>query len=159
MISGRMMVRLGLAALVSGAAAGMLATLAVFLGVLLFGSPEGWWGLAMLVDWLQLGFLAGLVVASLPAFFAGISMWAIGQDFVAARHPLAWAAAGTAVGAALWVVFGLVLGKAGADGRLDSLDLALLGASLIAGAGGALAFLGAMRLGGRLFDEAPRRRP
>jgi hypothetical protein len=158
-MSGRMMVRLGLAALVSGATAGMLATLAVFLGVLLFASPEGWWGLAMLVDWLQIGFLAGLVLASLPAFFAGASMWALGQDFDPARHPLAWAAAGTAVGGALWLVFGLVLGEAGADGRLDPLESALFAASLIAGAGGAVVFLGAMRLGGRLFDEAPRRRP
>lgn len=158
MASGGMMVRLGLAALVSGAAAGLLATLALFIGGFLFGSPGSWWASAMLVDSLQVAVLAGLIVASLPAFFAGASMWALGDAFGAARHPLAWAAAGAAVGGALWIVFGLVLGRAGAGGGLDAFEAALLAASLVAGAGGALAFLAAMRLGGRLFGEARRRR-
>ncbi|HYI41069.1 MAG TPA: hypothetical protein VE053_12200 [Allosphingosinicella sp.] len=147
MASGGMMLRLGLAALVSGAAAGMLATLALFIGGLLFGSPGSWWAFAMLADWLPIGFLAGLVIASLPAFFAGSSMWALGDDFPYARHPLAWAAAGAAVGGALWSLFVLMLGTGGA-GRLDAMDAALLAAGLVAGAGGALAFLGAMRLSG-----------
>lgn len=100
----------------------------------------------MLANWLPIGFLAGLAIASLPAFFAGASMWAIGDSYGAARHPLAWAAAGAAVGGGLWVVFGILLGpdEIGADGW------ALCAASLIAGAGGALAFLGAMRQSGRL---------
>jgi hypothetical protein len=157
MAAGGTTVRLGLAAIVSGAAAGMLATLAVFLGGL-FGSPGSWWAFGMLVDWLPIGFLAGLAIASLPAFFAGALMWALGDNFGAARHPLAWAAAGAAVGGALWILFGLVLGSAGAGGGLAALEAALLAASLVGGSGGALTFLGAMRLGGRLFGEARRRR-
>ncbi|HEX8626301.1 MAG TPA: hypothetical protein VF782_14665 [Allosphingosinicella sp.] len=157
MMSGRMMMRLGLAALASGSAAGTLATLAVFVGGLLFGSPPGWWGFAMLLDWLQIGFLAGLVVASLPAFFAGASMWALGADFEAARHPLAWAAAGAAVGGALWLLFCVALGRAGPDGGLQPLEAGILAASLVAGAGGALTFLGAMRLDARLSGSARRR--
>jgi hypothetical protein len=146
-MSGGLMLRLGVAALASGSAAGLIATLSFFFGVLLFGSPERWWGFAMLGDWLPLGLLAGLAVASLPAFFAGAAMWALGDGFAAARHPLAWAAAGAAVGGALWAVLGLVLGSVAAGG-LDSDEIALLAAGLIGGAGGALAFLGTMRLSG-----------
>lgn len=154
MESGRMMLRLGLAALVSGAAAGMLATVAVFLDELFFRSAERWWTLSILADWLPIGLLAGLVIGSLPAFFAGASMWTLGHDFEAARHPLAWAVAGAAVGGALWGLFVLLLAGPGAGARFDL----LLAASLVAGAGGALAFLGAMRLGGSRFRRAPRRR-
>jgi hypothetical protein len=154
MASGGMMMRLGVAALVSGAVAGMLAILALFFGGLLFGSPGSWWAFSMLAEWLVIGLLAGLVVASLPAFFAGASMWALGDGFGPARHPFAWAAAGAVVGAALWALLGLLLGRAGAGGGLNAFETALLAASLVAGAGGALAFLGVMRLGGRWGGEA-----
>lgn len=147
MLSGGMMLRMGMAALVSGSAAGLLATLAFFFGGLLFGSPGGWLGLAMLGDWLGIGLLAGLAVASLPAFFAGTAMWALGDGWPAARAPLAWAAAGAAVGGGLWAFFCLLLGSVAAGG-LDALEVALLAAALVGGAGGALAFLGTMRLGG-----------
>ncbi len=63
-MSGGLTLRMGLAALASGSAAGLVATLSLFLGVLLIGSPDSWWEFAMLGDWLPLGF-------GRPAFFAG----------------------------------------------------------------------------------------
>lgn len=158
MLSGGMMLRIGFAALVSGSAAGLLATLALFFAGLFFGSPGGWWGFWMLADWLPLGFLAGLAVASLPAFFAGMAMCGLGEGFPAARRPFAWAAAGASVGGALWVLFSLLLGSV-AEGGLDALEVALLAVGLIGGAGGALAFLGTMRLSGPLWRESGRDRP
>ena len=151
MASGGMIARLGVAALVSGAAAGTLLPLAIFLGGLLAGSAASWWGFAMLIDWLQVGFVAGLVVATLPAFFAGASMWALGASFDSARRPSAWAVAGAAVGGAGWALLGLAIGRLDGGGGLDAFEAAILAATLAAGAGAALAFLGAMRLMGRLF--------
>jgi hypothetical protein len=147
MASGGIGLRIALAALVSGATAGMLLALAFFLAVLVVGPPGPWWTLAMLIDWLQIGCVAGLVIATLPAWLAGLSMWALGASYGAARHPLAWAAAGAGVGGALWVLFGPLLGNMARDG-LDRDELALLAASLLAGAGAGLAFLAAMRLTG-----------
>ncbi|HEX8062424.1 MAG TPA: hypothetical protein VF535_04335 [Allosphingosinicella sp.] len=158
MLSGGMMLRMGLAALASGSAAGLLTTLALFFGGLVFGSPGGWWGFAMLGDWLPIGLLAGVAVAGLPALFAGTAMCGLGVSFPAARRPLAWAAAGAAVGGALWILFCLVLGSV-AERGLDALEIALLAAGLIGGAGGALAFLGTMRLSGPLWRESGRGRP
>ena len=157
MASGRMTLRLGVAALVSGAAAGTLLPLAICLAGLFAGSAASWWGFAMLITWLQVGFVAGLVVASLPAFFAGASMWALGASFDSARRPSAWAVAGAAVGGAGWVLLGLVIGGLDSGDGLDAFESAILAATLAAGAGAALAFLGAMRLMGRWFglEELP----
>lgn len=157
MASGGTMIRLGLAALVAGGAAGILLPLAVFLGALLAGPAPEWWVFAMLIDWLQVGFLAGLVVATLPAFLAGASLWALGESFEAARRPPAWAAAGAFVAAALLALFAWGSGTLGSGVGLDAFDIAILVAALAAGAGSALAFLGSMRLAGHLFGERRRR--
>jgi hypothetical protein len=157
MASGGTMIRLGLAALVAGGAAGILLALAVFLGGLLAGPAPEWWVFAMLIDWLQVGFLAGLVVATPPAFLAGASLWALGESFEAARRPPAWAAAGAFVGAALLALFEGLSGRFGSGGGLEAFDMAILAAALAAGAGSALAFLGSMRLADHLSGEPPRR--
>lgn len=156
MASGRMILRLGLAALVSGASAGMLIPVMVFLGGLALGGwTADWDSFAMLVEWLGFGFLVGLILAALPAFLAGASMWALGRNFESARRPVPWAAAGAVVAGALWALAQLV---SGGFGNLDFFETSLLAASLPAGAGGALAFLAAMRLSGRLCGEARRER-
>lgn len=154
MLSVGMMLRMGLAALVSGSAAGLLAMLTLFFGALFFGWPGGWWVFAMLGGRFPLWFLAGLTVLSLPALLAGAAMCGLGDSFPAARRPLAWAAAGAAVGGALWALFCLILGSV-ARGGLDALDVALLAATVIGGAGGALAFLGTLRLSGHFWPETP----
>jgi hypothetical protein len=147
MASGRIVARLGLAALASGGTAGLLLTLAVFFGGLLSGYARSWWTASALLDWLPIGFLAGLFAASLPAFFAGAGLWSIGDTVRAVRHPLAWAASGAVIGGALWALYLLGLGSVGENG-LDTGEMALLAAGLVAGCGGALAFLAVMRLSG-----------
>ena len=151
MASGGMMWRLALAALASGAAAGMLLPLTLFVAAFAAGTAASWWAFAALVDWLKIGFVAGLVLASFPAFFAGASMWALAGSIEAARRPSAWAAAGAAVGGAGWTLLGLMLRGGGA---VDAFELAILAAALAAGAGAALAFRGTMRLLGPCWAEA-----
>lgn len=161
MMTVGMLMRLGLAALVAGVTSGALLVLAVYFGGAGIGHPEIPWMSAMLFDWLETGLVAGLAVASIPAFVAGAAMWGLGRRIAAARRFPAWAAAGAAVGGALFALFGLVLGKMGRGG-LDSFETVLLCASLIAGAGGALAFLLAIRLSGparRRPSDRKRERP
>ncbi len=149
--------RLALAALVSGATAGSLLVLSHGFSPLLTGSPASAWAFAMLIEGLLIGLLGGLTVASLPAFVAGATMWRLGESYDAARHPCGWAAAGAAVGGGLWALFALLFGTVGRGG-LDVMEVVLLAAGLIAGAGAALAFLGVMRLSGgpRRAARAPR---
>lgn len=133
--------RLALAALASGAAAGLLATLALYAGALLL---LGGWALegltvSALLGGLAAGLAAGLVVATLPALLAGAAMWALGGRFEAARRAPAWAAAGAGGGGLVWAAF-----AAGARARLGepglaALDFTLLAAGLV-GTGAALAF-------------------
>lgn len=158
MVSVSLAARMVLAALVAGATAGTLLVLSFWAGPLLFGSAPGWWTFRALTDWLPIGFLAGLLGATLPAFLAGSLMWSLGASVRAARHPLAWAAAGAGVGGALWTMFGPVLGEVGRDG-LDPMETALLAAALFAGAGSALAFLAAMRLTGSTRRKRPSAAP
>jgi hypothetical protein len=152
-----MMARLALSALVAGAVAGMLLPVAFFLG----GLALGGWGadresFARLIEALQIGLLAGSVLATLPALFAGAALWALGESFDSARRPPAWAAAGAAVTGALWLLLQFLDG--GGLGHPDFLEMSVLAAGLPAGAGGALAFLGAMRLSGALLGD-PRQGP
>jgi hypothetical protein len=159
MASGGMMMRLALAAFASGAAAGILLPLAFFAGGLfLTDLMTSWDAFEGLVGGLQAGVAIGLVFASPPAFFAGAAMWALGERVAAARRPHAWAAAGAAVAATLWILLQCVVRLlTDGFGSLDLFSLALLAASLPAGAGGALVFRGAMRLGDRRDVRAERR--
>jgi len=147
MASGRMLFRLAFAALAAAAAAGLLLPLLLSSAGLMGGWAPSWPAFGMLVYLLPVGLAFGLVVATLPAFFAGASMWALGEKFGSARRPAAWAAAGGAVGAMLWALFEILVGSFRAGGP-DASDAALLAAGLASGAGGALAFRAVMRLGG-----------
>lgn len=158
MAAGGMLFRLAFAALVSGAAAGLLLPLLLAMAGLLAGAPPIWSAFGRLSVLLPLGPAAGLVFATLPAFFAGASMWALGERFGSAGRPPAWAAAGAAVGAALWLLFELAADSFGGSGP-EAFDAALLATGLAAGAGGALAFRAAMRLAGGTFGNARRGRP
>jgi hypothetical protein len=134
--------RLVLAALVSGAAAGLLATLSLFLGATWLG---GWsWDVApaeAVLAVLAAGLAAGLIVAAPPAFLAGAAMDALGRRVGAARSPSAWAAAGAAVGALCWAVFAAAVGLAVGEPGLARPG-GLLPAAILTGAGAALAFRG-----------------
>lgn len=158
MRAGGMVFRLAFAALVSGAAAGLLLPLLLAMAGFLTGGPPIWSAFGRLGVLLALGLAAGLVFAALPAFFAGASMWALGERFDSARRPPAWAAAGAAVGAAFLLLFELAADSYGGSGPA-AVDATLLAAGLGAGAGGALAFRSAMRLAGATFGTARRGRP
>lgn len=139
--------RLALAALAAGAAAGVLATLALYLGALLL---VGWaWegvSASALLAGLAAGLAAGLVVATLPAFVAGTAMYALGRRFEAARRSPAWAAAGACGGLATWAAFAIgVRARVGEPG-LAALDSTLVAACLV-GTGSALAFRSVARPG------------
>lgn len=160
MPTGKLILRMALAALASGAAAGPLLILLVALPLWLFDPRQGWAAaeamLPMLPRFLFLAVSVGLVVATLPAFLAGAAMWALARRFEAASRPPAWAAAGAGVGAAFLVLTYVALGQRSAGFQLAGTDFALLAAFLLAGAGTALVFWGAMRLSGRLsVDGAP----
>jgi hypothetical protein len=148
MASGGTMARLALAALASAATAGLLLALFLAAASLLAGAPGRWSDLQPALLMLLVGIVGGLVVATLPAFFAGASLWALGGRFPIARLPHAWAAAGASVGGALWALFAAFTGAFHrGPGPLETI---LTAASLAAGAGGALAFRSAMHLtGGR----------
>jgi hypothetical protein len=140
--------RLALAALVSGAAAGLLAILALYVGALLLLGGWAWEGLTpeRLFAALAAGMAAGLVVASLPAFLAGAAMCALGRRFEAARRVPAWAAAGAGAGLLLWAAFAIgVRARLGEPG-LGGPDATLLAACFV-GAGSALAFRAVVRPG------------
>jgi hypothetical protein len=139
MAAGGMMLRLALAALVSAATAGLLVPLLLALPWLLGGASGRGLDLPAALLILAVGIVGGLVVATLPAFFAGASLWALGDRFGFVRLPHAWAATGASVGAGLWGLFEAVAGT-GAFATI------LLAVSLAAGAGGALAFRSVMRL-------------
>jgi hypothetical protein len=141
MAAGGTMLRLALAALVSAATAGLLATFALGLPSLLGGTPGRWSDLSAALLMLSIGVVGGLVVATLPAFFAGAWLWALGDRFGSARLPHAWAAAGACVGGGLWALFAASAGPV-------AFEAILLAASLGAGAGGALAFRSVMNLTG-----------
>jgi hypothetical protein len=157
MPTGKLILRMALAALASGAAAGLLPLLVVVLPMWLFDPRTGWTAaeemLPMLPRILFLAVSLGLVVATLPAFLAGAAMWALARRFEAASRPPAWAAAGAGVGAAFLVLAYVALGQRSLAFRLDRTDLALIAAFLIAGAGTALVFLGVMRLSGRMSAD------
>lgn len=160
MPTGKLILRMALAALASGAAAGLLLIALVALPVWLFDPRPGWAAaeamLPMLPRFLFLAVLVGLVVATLPAFLAGAAMWALARRFEAASRPPAWAAAGAGGGALFLVLTYLALGQRSVAFQLDRTDFALLAAFLLAGAGTALVFLGIMRLTGRLsVDGSP----
>ena len=155
MEAGKLMLRMALAALLSGAAAGLLLTLAVPFAFWLLDPRAGWTAADSflplpLARALPFAIWAGLLVATLPAFLAGALMWALAARSEAAASPAAWAAAGAGVGGALLALVYVTLSGA-ADGlELGRTDAALLAAFLAAGAGTALVFRGVMRLSGRL---------
>jgi hypothetical protein len=133
--------RLGLAALVSGAAAGLMTILAIVCaGLLLGGAAIGNWVTVVDVGaGLVTAIVAGIVVAAPPALLAGAAMCALGRRFEAARRTPAWAAAGAATGGWLWAALTLAVRiLLGAPGPLRP-DAVLLAAALI-GAVAALAF-------------------
>lgn len=140
MAIGTKLARLAFAALVSGAAAGLLASLAMLLGAAWLG---GWsWNVApaeVMLAVLAAGLAAGIVVAAPPAFLAGAAMWALGRRVEAARRPSAWATAGAAVGAFGWAAFATAIGLSVGEPGLTRPG-ALLPAAILAGAGAALAF-------------------
>jgi hypothetical protein len=148
MAAGGTMLRLTLAALVSAATAGLLVPLLLGLPSLLGGYPGRWFDLSGALLILSIGIVAGLVVATLPTFFAGAWLWALGDRFGLARLPCAWAAAGASVGAGLWALFVAMTGP-------GALERILLAVSLAAGAGGALAFRFVMRLTGASPGSRP----
>ncbi|HEX8309591.1 MAG TPA: hypothetical protein VF645_14360 [Allosphingosinicella sp.] len=145
MATGGMMFRLAFAAMVSAAAAGLLLPVLVALAGLLTGDSASWSAVWSLLFFVSIGIVGGLIFATLPAFFAGASMWALGMRFRAARLAPAWAAAGASVGAALWALFQSVAGPFAGRGA-GAFEVMLLGGCLAAGAGGALAFRSVMRL-------------
>ncbi len=132
--------RLALAALASGATAGLLMSSAILLALLAGGASAGEevtvGGLAVA---LAAGVEAGLVGASLPAFLAGSAMHALGRRFAAARRSAAWAAAGGGAGASAWAILAaaarLVVGERGLTGTGPAPLAAML-----AGTAAALAF-------------------
>ena len=148
MATGGTMLRLAFAALVSAGTAGLLVPLLLGLPSLLDGFAGRWSGLSAALSILSIGVVGGLVVATLPAFFAGAWLWALGDRFGLARLPHAWAAAGASVGAGLWALFAAAAGR-------GAFEMILLAASLAAGAGGALAFRSVMHLTGA--SSGPRR--
>lgn len=134
--------RLALAALASGATAGLLMTLAILLHALRFvgagflaEATAG--GVAV---GLAAGLEAGLIVAGPPAFLAGAAMCALGRRFEAARRAPAWAVAGAAGGALAWAAFAaaarIVFGEPGLARPADGVLLA----AMLVGIGAALAF-------------------
>jgi hypothetical protein len=139
--------RLALAALVSGATAGLLATLSILLAMLIGG--RGAWKAPAPGDLAVLladGFGAGLIVASLPAFVGGAAMCALGRRFDYARRAPAWAAAGAGAGLVLWAVAATAVRIRVGEPGLARADGALLAAGL--GAGAALAFRAVARPAG-----------
>jgi hypothetical protein len=153
---------LALAACLSGATAGLLLAMAIF-SASHWAEPVASWTPARLRELLalaELGLTLGIVVASWPAFAAGSAMWAIGRRSQAARHGLAWAAAGSAVGALVWTLLELAVPTSGGGARLGYADAGILAACLAAGAGAALAFRATMRVrGGRGHRSAPSAAP
>lgn len=139
------LLRLGFAACLSGAVAGLLLAGAMFFGAHLDEPVSGWAitgsaGLAELGSLAQFAVTTGIIVASVPAFLAGAALWGLGRHRRAARHVLAWAAAGAAVGAHLWALLELAFWTPGRGARLTYVDAGFFLACLIAGAGAALAF-------------------
>jgi hypothetical protein len=139
------LLRLGFAALLSAAAAGLLLALALFFGSKLDEPLVGWaaTGSAAVADlWalVSFGVTMGILVATLPAFLAGAAMWGMARHKRAARHALAWAGAGAAVGALLWALLELTFWTPGRAADFSYFDAGFFLACLIAGAGAALAF-------------------
>lgn len=132
--------RLALAALVSGATAGLLMTSAILLAMLSRGDPAGDPVTAGdLAVALAAGVEAGLIAASLPAFLAGSAMHALGRRFRAARRASAWAAAGAGAGASAWATVAAASWIKVGEPGLTSPDSVLL-AAILAGTAAALAF-------------------
>ena len=139
------LLRLGLAACLSGAVAGLLLAGALFFGSHLDEPLIGWAttgsaGLAELWSLASFGIVIGIAVATLPAFFAGAAMWGMSRYRRTARHALAWAGAGAAIGACLWALLELSFWTPGRGAHLTYVDAGFFLACLIAGSGGALAF-------------------
>lgn len=143
------LLRLGFAASLSGAVAGLLLAVALFFGSHLDEPLLGWGsvrsgGLAELWSLALFGITMGIFVATLPAFFAGTALWGMSRYKQGARHPLAWAGAGAAVGAFLWALLELSFWTPGRGAHLGYVDAGFFLACLIAGTGGALAFRATM---------------
>lgn len=143
------LVRLGFAALISAAVAGLLLVLAMFFAAklddpLTVSAGIGWTELAELWPLLSLAVPMGIFVAGLPAFLAGATMWGIGRHRPGARRALAWAGAGASVGALFWALFELTFWTPGRSASFSGLDAAFFLACPTAGAGAALAFRAAM---------------
>jgi hypothetical protein len=139
------LLRLGLAAFLSAAIAGLILSLALFFGARLDEPLIGWAsagsaGLAELRSVAAFGITVGLMMASVPAFLAGAALWGLGRYRRGARQAPAWAAAGAVGGALLWALLELTFWTPGRGARLTYVDCGFLLACLVAGAGGALAF-------------------
>jgi hypothetical protein len=148
-----MVLRLALAACLSGAAAGLLASLSIFFAPHLADPLDNWSReaparLAELLATAEFGITLGIFVAGPPAFAAGSGMWALGRYSQSARHALAWAAVGGGIGAFLWALLELSFWTPGRGAAMTWVDAATFGICLASGAGGALVFRAAMRLGG-----------
>jgi hypothetical protein len=160
MLAGSTIARLGLAALLSGAAAGLLLILSLFIGALLARSGLGSGisdgsGVGMLLMMIGLGALAGIVLAAPPSFVAGAAMTGFAIRFETARRVPAWAAAGAAVGFGFWCLAALTLRPFFPPSGPGAADAALLTAFLLSGAAAALIFRGVMKLTGRLCVVDP----
>ena len=148
MLSARMLVRLILASLMSGAVAGLLLALCLEAESLIRslrpgGAPpiEG----VSFLSWIEIGLILGVPFATMPAFFAGSAMWVLAVSKPGADRPAFWALAGAAMGVALWGLIELVDGPSRGS-PADRLDHGFLVVSLVCGAGAALAFRLVMRL-------------
>jgi hypothetical protein len=160
MLAGATILRLGLAALLSGTAAGLLLVASLLVGAVIAGADHGIGtgetpGPEMALLAVRLAVQAGAAVATLPAFVAGAVMTGLAARFEAARHLPAWAAAGAAVGAAFWLLVELVLGQLPYGTRPSAVDEVFLAAFLFGGGGSALVFRGTMRLTARLCATPP----
>jgi hypothetical protein len=138
--------RLGLAAGLSGAAAGWLLAWALLFGANIDEAHIGWSsaGLADLWFLAVFGITLGIPIGGVPSFFAGALLWGTGRHSRAARHVLAWAGAGAVVGALLWMLLELTFLTPGRGPHLTRTDIGFFIACLIAGAGGALTFRATM---------------
>ena len=149
LVDGRVMLRMALAALLSGAAGGLLLVTLSMVTVLaprFAGGGPRLEGVAMM---LVAGGAGGAVVASLPAFLAGAALWALQGRYRGARRPGSWAGAGAVMGACFWGLLQALI--ASYDGRfeLDSISALTAAIFIASGAVAALVFRAAMRMGPR----------
>jgi hypothetical protein len=155
MQAGATILRLGLAAPLSGISVGLLLAVSLLFAVLAAGPGQGYepgeapgpdtWLLAI-----RVAVQVGAAVATLPAFVAGAAMTVLGARFDAARRLPTWGGAGAVVGLAFWLLLELILGSLRGGERPSGMDAFMLPAFLFSGGGAALVFRAVMLLTGWL---------